>query len=107
MNKKQIIKGLKAVKQKCKENDCCEHCELECYCQHRRVYGTPQLFPKFNNRLVMYEFKGDMLVLVDLDNLFNALSKVCCNTVYCDDCPINRLCEKTCGFGEAPEAWKL
>ena len=44
MNKKQIIKGLKCIKQVCGEHEECDDCGLECYCQHRKMYGSPHLY---------------------------------------------------------------
>lgn len=107
MNKNQIIKGLKTIKQKCKEYETCEGCELECYCHHRKVCGSPHLFPTFNNELVMVKDVRGKLLIIDLDKLFNELNRMCCHTMYCDDCVIKRECEKTCGFTIIPEYWKL
>jgi hypothetical protein len=107
MNKNQIIKGLKAIKQKCKEYGSCEGCELECYCQHRRVYGSPHLFPNFNNELVMVKDVHGKLLIIDLDKLFNELNRICSTTNYCQDCVLRRECEKTCGFTIVPERWCL
>ena len=107
MKKKEIVYGLKAIEQKCAENKTCEKCELECYCQYRRVYGSPHLFPDFNNHLVMVKTKGKKLLITDLDDLFNTLNKICCATMFCDECIIKRECEKTCGFTIIPEFWKL
>lgn len=105
MNKKQIMDGLKAIKQVCKDSEACEGCKLECYCEHRRVTGAPHLYPNFNNELVLVKDVRGKLLIIDFDKLFNELSRICCTTIYCDECVIRRECEKTCGFTIIPEYW--
>ena len=105
MNKKQIITGLKAIKQVCKETESCEDCKLECYCQHRKVYGSPCAYPNFNNELVLVKDVRGKLLTIDFDELFNELNRICRTTIYCDECIIGRVCEKTCCFTIIPEDW--
>ena len=107
MNKKQIIKGLKAIKQVCEEKGECEGCGLEYYCKHRRVYASPHLYPKFNNELVLAKDVRGKVLIIDFDELFNELNRRCCKTMYCEDCSIKRLCGKTCGFTITPEYWPI
>lgn len=105
MNKKQIIKGLKCIKQVCGEHEECDDCKLECYCQHRKVYGSPYAYPNFNNELVLVKDVSGKLLIIDFDKLFNELSRICSSTNYCKDCVLRRECEKTCGFTIVPEFW--
>lgn len=88
MNNKQIMDGLKAIKQVCKDSVACEGCKLECYCEHRRAYGSPHLFPKFNNELVLVKDVRGKLLLIDFDELFNELNRICSATMYCNECVI-------------------
>ena len=107
MNKKQIIKGLKAIKQICKEKVECDGCELECYCHHREMCSSPHRYPNFNNELVMVKDVRGKLLIIDLDKLFNELKRICSTTMYCDECVIRGVCEKTWGFTISPKYWLI
>ena len=105
MNKKQIIKGLKCIKQVCAEHEECEDCKLRCYCDHRKVNGSPHVYPKFNNELILAKDVRGKLLIIDFDELFNTLNRICSSTIYCEDCVLRRECEDTCGFTIIPECW--
>ena len=105
MNKKELIKGLKCIKQVCGEHEECEDCKLRCYCDHRKVYGSPHLYPNFNNELVLAKDVRGKLLIIDFDELFNDLRRTCIVTNYCKDCVLRRECKKTCGFTIVPERW--
>ena len=58
-----------------------------------------------NNELVLAKDVRGKLLIIDFDDLFNTLNRICSNTNYCKECRLRRECEKTCGFTIVPEYW--
>lgn len=107
LKKDILLEGLTAVKQVCEKEKDCNNCGLHCYCKHRMVYGTPELFPEFEHKMAVCLLQYGKPVYYNMDMLFNTLNLICSRTLLCDECILKEECDSTCGFAITPEYWEL
>lgn len=107
MKKEDVLEALSAIKKLCKSRKECTKCGLNDYCEHRRVYGAPELFPHFKCNTEIAIDNDRKIVFYDMDLLFNTLNSICSRTLLCDECILKQECDSTCGFTIIPEYWNL